>query len=57
MEFQPTSVQAFQLTVMQDRPAGEVAEQLDVPVKTIYNAKHRMLKRIRDLREQFEELE
>lgn len=57
LEFQPTSVQAFQLSVIEDRPAAEVAEQLNVSVKTIYNAKHRMLKRIRELREQFEELE
>jgi RNA polymerase sigma-70 factor (ECF subfamily) len=54
-EVEPVTYQAFCLAVGQERPASEVAEQLGVPVKAVYNAKHRVLKRLRELREALEE--
>jgi RNA polymerase sigma-70 factor (ECF subfamily) len=54
-EFEPTTVSAFQLTVQHQQAPAIAAKELGVPVKTIYNAKHRVLKRIRELREQLEE--
>lgn len=53
-EFEPQSFRAFELTVREERPPAEAAEALGVPLKTVYNAKHRILKRIRELREQYE---
>lgn len=45
---------AFELTVREEKPPSEVAAQLNVPIKTVYNAKHRILKRIRELRRDLE---
>lgn len=50
LEVSATSYQAFELAVRDQKPATEVAELLNIPVKTVYNAKHRILKRIRQLR-------
>ncbi len=55
-EFEPQTFRAFELAVQGTGSATEVAQELGVPVKTVYNAKHRVLKRIRELREQLEEL-
>ena len=54
-EFEAQTLRAFELAVQNDQPAAEAARTLNVPVKTVYNAKHRVLKRIRELREQFED--
>jgi RNA polymerase sigma-70 factor (ECF subfamily) len=56
-DFEPTTIRAFELSVQGQQPAAAVSEALGVPVKTIYNAKHRVLRRIRELREQFEDFE
>lgn len=53
-EVDPTTFRAFELAVREDKPPGEAADLLGVPIKTIYNAKHRILKRIRELRAEFE---
>lgn len=53
-EFEPTSFRAFELVVRESRTPTEAAETLGVPVKAIYNAKHRILKRIRELRAELE---
>ena len=53
-EFEPATFRAFELTVREGLDAAEAARQLDVPVKSVYNAKHRILKRIRELRGQYE---
>lgn len=53
-EFEPQTFRAFELTVREDRPPGEAAEVLGVPLKTVYNAKHRILKRIRELRSEYD---
>jgi len=53
-EFEPATYRAFELTVREGLDAAEAAQQLSVPVKSVYNAKHRILKRIRELRAEFE---
>lgn len=49
-EVEVTTLQAFRLVVGQNETATTAAEMLGVPIKTVYNAKHRVLKRIRELR-------
>jgi RNA polymerase sigma-70 factor (ECF subfamily) len=53
-EFEPQTFRAFELSVRDGRDASEAAAELGVPVKSVYNAKHRILKRIRELREQYD---
>ena len=53
-EFEPATFRAFELTVREGRDASEAAAELGVPVKSVYNAKHRILKRIRELRAEHE---
>lgn len=53
-EVETTTFHAFELTVLQGLPPSDVAEALGVPVRTVYNAKHRLLKRVRELREEWE---
>lgn len=56
-EVEPVTYRAFEMAVRDGRDAADVAASLDVPVKTVYNAKHRVLKRIRELRAVLEETE
>lgn len=53
-EFEPATLRAFLLVVQGERAAESVAEELGVPVKAVYNAKHRVLKRLRELRDELE---
>ncbi|MCS7034957.1 MAG: sigma-70 family RNA polymerase sigma factor [Phycisphaerae bacterium] len=53
-EFEPETFRAFELTVREEMTPAETARRLGIPVKSVYNAKHRVLKRIRELREAFE---
>ncbi len=53
-EFEPLSLAAFELVVRDELSAAEAAEKLGVPIKTVYNAKHRVLKRMRELRADLE---
>jgi len=55
-EFREESVRAFELVVRDDRSAQEAAEELGIPIKSVYNAKHRVLKRMRELRAELEEV-
>lgn len=54
-EVEPATYQAFRLAIESDEPAQAIADKLGIPVKTVYNAKHRVLKRIRELRAEFED--
>lgn len=54
LEFEPTTLRAFVLVVKHERPPSAAAEELGVPVKAVYNAKHRVLKRLRELRAELE---
>ena len=56
-EFQPQTFQAFEWAVRGDRSADDTARDLAVSVKVVYNAKHRVLKRIRELRTELEEVQ
>ncbi len=46
--YEPTTWRAFELSWVQNRPAPEVAAELNVPVVAIYVAKSRVLKRLED---------
>lgn len=54
-EVAPATFEAFELSVRLDLPAEEVASRLGIPVKAVYNAKHRVLKRMRRIRAELEE--
>jgi RNA polymerase sigma-70 factor (ECF subfamily) len=49
-EVEPVTAEAFELVVLRDLAPEDAAARLGVPVKTVYNAKHRLLRRIRELR-------
>lgn len=51
VEFEPETFRAFEMTVRDERAPADVAAVLNISVKSVYNAKHRVLKRIRELRE------
>ncbi len=56
-EVEEQTMRAFQLVVIHEKSPTEAANMLGVPVKLIYNAKHRVLQRIRVLRKEFEQLD
>jgi RNA polymerase sigma-70 factor (ECF subfamily) len=56
-EVEPTTFRAFELVVSEGHSPPDAARLLQIPVKTVYNAKHRVLKRIRDLRDELENLD
>jgi RNA polymerase sigma-70 factor (ECF subfamily) len=53
-EFEPGTFRAYQLVVRGERTPAAAAEELAVPVKSVYNAKHRVLARIREIRERLD---
>lgn len=53
-EVEPTTYRAFDLVVRENYDAAKAAELLGVNIKLVYNAKHRILKRIRELRTELE---
>lgn len=55
-EFRPENVRAFELIVREGYDAGEAAEAVGTTTRAVYNAKHRILTRMRDLRSQLEEM-
>ncbi len=57
IEFAPETLAAFELSVRGDAKPAAVAEELGVSVKSVYNARHRVLKRLRELREELEAVE
>ncbi len=54
-EVEPTTFQAFELVAREGLSATDAAESLGVPVKTVYNAKHRILSRLRELRAAYDD--
>jgi len=54
-EVEPKTFAAFELAVQTGLSAEAAAEQLGLTAKQVYNAKHRILKRLRELREQYEQ--
>jgi RNA polymerase sigma-70 factor (ECF subfamily) len=53
-EFEPQTFRAFELVVRDERSPDEAAAELGLSVKSVYNAKHRILKRIRELRAEYD---
>jgi RNA polymerase sigma-70 factor (ECF subfamily) len=56
-EVTSTTYRAFELVVRDEVAAQSAADGLGVPIKAVYNAKHRVLKRIRQLREEWEQVD
>lgn len=54
LEFEPQTFRAFELVVRDGKSPDEAATSLGLTVKSVYNAKHRILKRVRELRDEFE---
>ena len=54
-EFEPQTFRAFEMTVREGLGPDDVAQSLGLTVKSVYNAKHRILKRVRELRAEFDE--
>jgi RNA polymerase sigma-70 factor (ECF subfamily) len=57
VEYRPESVRAFDLVVREGWSAQEAAVEIGTDVKAVYNAKHRILKRMRELRAEIEDIE
>jgi RNA polymerase sigma-70 factor (ECF subfamily) len=55
-EVEPATMQAFELVMQANRSPADVAHELGVPVKTIYNAKYTVLTRVRELCAALEDL-
>ena len=53
-EFEAQTFAAFDLVVRNERSAEDAAKELGITIKSVYNAKHRILKRIRELRADFD---
>jgi RNA polymerase sigma-70 factor (ECF subfamily) len=53
---EPKTLQAFELYVVQDMPAEEVATELGMSLNAVYLAKHKVIKHIRKVRETMDEL-
>lgn len=56
-EFRPENVRAFELIVREGHDAKEAAAAVGTTTRAVYNAKHRILTRMRELREQLEAME
>jgi RNA polymerase sigma-70 factor (ECF subfamily) len=54
LEFSEQSFQCFNLVVFFGQSPHEVARTLHTTVRAVYNAKHRILKRVRQMREAYE---
>jgi RNA polymerase sigma-70 factor (ECF subfamily) len=55
-EFDAKSVEAFELFAWKGLPAQRVAEELGVTPNAVFIAKHRIMKRIKDLLPRMEEI-
>ncbi len=56
-EVEPATIEAFEMVVVRDRPAGDAARALGMSVEHVYSAKHRVLTRLRAIREQLERID
>jgi len=54
-EVDPTTFQAFEMFASEGKPAAEVARRLDLTPNAVFIAKHRILKRIRELLPEMQE--
>ncbi len=56
-EVEPRTIRAFELFAIENRSAVEVAEELGMSRNAVFIAKHRVLKRVLELKQQFEGLD
>lgn len=56
-EISPSHYRAFELTTLRAVPATEVADQLGLTRDAVYQARYRALKRLKELRSQFQGVE
>lgn len=55
-EVETTTIRAFELFALAKQPAGEVGTELGMSRNAVFIAKHRILKRLRELQEQYEQV-
>ncbi len=55
-DLKPATVRAFEMLVLEQRPAAEVAAELKMTRNAVFIAKHRVLSRLRELRRDWEEI-
>ncbi len=55
IEVAPEKMRAFELVVRAGRKPADVAAELGIPAKSVYNAKYAVLKRMRELRADLEQ--
>jgi RNA polymerase sigma factor (sigma-70 family) len=55
-EFEPGTIEIFESLVRDGRPAADVARRAGMSVGSVYNIKHRVLRRMKELRPEMEEL-
>ena len=55
-EVEPTTIRAFELFALAKQPAAEVGTELGISRNAVFIAKHRILKRLRELQEQYEQV-
>lgn len=56
MEVEPITIHAFELFAIQGKPANLVAQQLEMTTNAVFLAKHRVLKRVLELKSEFEDV-
>jgi RNA polymerase sigma-70 factor (ECF subfamily) len=49
VQFEPQTWQAFQRVALEDIPAAQVAQELNISVNAVFIAKSRVLSRLREL--------
>lgn len=54
-EVAPPTYRAFELAVLHRRSTAEIAQELGIAETAVYNAKHRVVTRVRQLRRKFDE--
>ncbi len=55
-EFRPQTMEAFEAFVLADRPAEDVARDLGMTSNAVFIAKHRVLKRLREMQADYESI-
>ncbi|MFO0937184.1 MAG: sigma-70 family RNA polymerase sigma factor [Gemmataceae bacterium] len=55
-DFQPVTWKAFEAVIIQQRPAAEVAKSLNISLGAVYQARARVLRRLRDELGEFDDL-
>jgi DNA-directed RNA polymerase specialized sigma24 family protein len=56
-EVESNTIRAFELFALHGRPAAEVAGELGLSRNAVFIAKHRVMKRVLELRRQFEAID